>query len=161
MFSLFTHKNNQRHHKQNGQENKLAENIVYRCIKVQIKTSKFLQKKSEMLPLKVKRLIVIVFCLISFGSCIYVLTNSFYRHPEKLLSIARIEVSRQTESINQKPSLSKEEFEKIQKFRSYLDSLIQSKPGKRIHDSIIAHRPGLIDSLSIVENLYQSQLLNR
>jgi hypothetical protein len=58
-------------------------------------------------------------------------------------------------------SISKEEFQRIENFKSYLDSLAKTNAGKRIFDSIIANRPGLIDSLSIVENLYQTQTTNK
>ena len=161
MFFLFKHKNNQRHHKQNEQQDKLAQNIAFTCIKLQSKASKFLQDKSEMLPLKAKRCVVIVFCLISFGSCIYAITKGFNSHFDKSLPIAWIEVPTQIENINWKPAISREESEKIKKFKSYLDSLVKSKSGKRIHDSITANRPGLMDSLSIIQNLYQSQSLNK
>ncbi|TRW22016.1 hypothetical protein FMM05_18850 [Flavobacterium zepuense] len=40
-------------------------------------------------------------------------------------------------------------------FRKYMDSLQADPSGKRIYDSIIKKRPGLMDSLVQVENYYQ------
>ena len=56
--------------------------------------------------------------------------------------------------------VSKAEFEKISRFRTYLDSLTRSPTGKKIHDSIAYNRPGLLDSLTVVENYYQSNFKN-
>jgi hypothetical protein len=154
-------RSNQKHHKVAVEQDDLAENIAYKCIKAQLMASKFLQKKFETLPSFSKRLVVIIFCLTSFGGFIYVITYSFDKHPHKSISIESIEIPTEIPKFNRRPSISKEELEKIQKFKGYLDSLVNSKPGKRIHDSIIANRPRLLDSLSIVEHLYQSQSLNK
>jgi hypothetical protein len=73
------------------------------------------------------------------------------------LTISNKRAPRQNVHKNIKFSIGKEEFQRIENFKIYLDSLVESKAGKRIYDSVIAHRPGLIDSLSILENVYQSQ----
>jgi hypothetical protein len=53
-------------------------------------------------------------------------------------------------------SISKEEFETIIRFSQHLDSLSQSPKGKRVYDSIVYHRHGLLDSLVFIENYYKS-----
>ncbi|MCW3106875.1 MAG: hypothetical protein JWQ09_1381, partial [Segetibacter sp.] len=105
--------------------------------------------------------VVIAFCFISFCSCINVIIESVCTHSDTSLAIVAVRVATQNAHNYMQLSISKKEFEKIKKFKSYLDSLTKSKSGKRIHDSITANRPGLIDSLSIVENLYQSQSSNK
>jgi hypothetical protein len=154
---MFRSRSNKKHYKVAVEQDSLAGNIAYRCIKAQLKASKFLQKKFETVPSFTKRLVVIIYCLTSFGSFIYVARYSFDKRPNKSIAIESIEVPTEIPHNNRRPSISKEEFEKIQKFKGYLDSLVNSKPGKRLHDSIIANRSGLLDSLSIVEHLYQSQ----
>jgi hypothetical protein len=161
MFFLNKHKNNQKHHKQNNQQDKMAQNIVHTCIRMQEKASKFLQAKSELLPIKAKRFAVIVLCLISFGSCISVIIKSFDSHHYNSHVITAIRVPTQNVQNYKQPSISEEEFGKIQKFKSYIDSLGRIKSGKRVFDSIMAKRPGLMDSLSVVENLYQLQSSNK
>ena len=161
MFLLFKNKNNPGRHKQNSDQDKTAQNIVYRCIAMQFKAAKYLQNKCEMLSIKAKRWVVITFCFISFCSCIYVIVENVYTHLNTSLFIVGIRVPTPNAYTYIRPSTSKKEFEKIQKFKGYLDSLVKSKSGKRVYDSIAANSPGLIDSLSILENLYQTQSLNK
>ena len=161
MFFLFKRKNRQEHQPQNSQQDKIAQNIVNRCLGLQFKACKFLQNKFEMLTTKAKRWIVLSFCVLSFCSCIYVIVKSFRPYPYNSFAIVPIRVSTQNVHNDIQPSISKQEVEKIQKFKCYLDSLSISKSGKRTLDSINANRPGLIDSLSIVENLYQLQSPNK
>lgn len=56
------------------------------------------------------------------------------------------------------PVLPKIEFENITRFIFYLDSLKQSKEGKKIYDSINKCRPGLLDSVTLIENYYKTNL---
>jgi hypothetical protein len=160
MFFLLKRKSNQKD-KQNTQHNETAQSIVYRCLRRQVQASQFLQKKSEMLTVKAKRLVVIAFCFMSFCSCLYIIIESVCAHPDTSLAISTIRAPTQNVHINMVSSISKEEFQRIENFKSYLDSLAKTNAGKRILDSIIANRPGLIDSLSIVENLYQTQTTNK
>ena len=53
--------------------------------------------------------------------------------------------------------ISKEEYEHIQSFKIYMDSLRISSKGKVLFDSIMQARPQLMDSIQLVENVYQSQ----
>lgn len=52
------------------------------------------------------------------------------------------------------------EYLRIEAFRRYMDSLAHDPTGKTIHDSIIANRHGLMDSIRQVEEYYQ-QYRNR
>ena len=161
MFFLIKRKDSLEHQPQNSQHDKIAQKIVNRCLGLQFKASTFLQNRSEMLSTKLKKLLVIAFCVFSICSCIYIVIKSLRPQPYTSLAIKPIRVPTQHLQKNLRPSISKHEFEKIQKFKGYLDSLYTSKSGKRIFDSINANRPGLIDSLSIVENLYQLQSPNK
>lgn len=58
------------------------------------------------------------------------------------------------------PKLSDSEYQRIWKFRLYMDSLAESPTGKRRYDSIIHHRPGLMDSIHYIEKYY-GQLKNK
>jgi hypothetical protein len=59
------------------------------------------------------------------------------------------------------PLLSKEEYGRIHRFSLYIDSQKATACGRRLLDSITGNRPGLLDSLRLVENLYQSQIKPR
>lgn len=54
------------------------------------------------------------------------------------------------------PPVSKQDYRRIQKFRWYMDSLARSPSGRKIYDSIIATRPGLMDSVRYIEKEYQN-----
>jgi hypothetical protein len=56
--------------------------------------------------------------------------------------------------------VSRAEYLKVTRFRDYMDSLARNASGKGIHDSILLARPGLMDSLTLIENYYQSKYKN-
>lgn len=51
--------------------------------------------------------------------------------------------------------VSETEYNRIKKLRVYMDSLARSPSGKAVYDSIISHRPGLMDSVRFIENYYK------
>ena len=53
--------------------------------------------------------------------------------------------------------ISKKEYSRLEQFRGYMDSLDSSANGKKIKDSILSQRPKLLDSLAMVEQLYNKQ----
>jgi hypothetical protein len=59
------------------------------------------------------------------------------------------------------PAMDGEPYLEIHRFTLYIDSLKNSIRGKRIYDSLRMSRPGLMDSLRLVENLYQSRIKKR
>ncbi|WP_394776319.1 hypothetical protein [Flavobacterium sp.] len=111
--------------------------------------------------------IVILFAFIVFtGGCsIYLIVNSFSNNKSRNITIAPITKPTNHIPLKEKPLelnaiISKTEFEKITSFRKYMDSLGRSPTGKKTHDSIVLNRPGLLDSLTIIENYYYSHLKN-
>lgn len=54
-------------------------------------------------------------------------------------------------------AISAEELGRIQRFRGYMDSLARSPSGRLYHDSLVRIRPGLMDSIAVVEDIYQRQ----
>jgi len=49
------------------------------------------------------------------------------------------------------------EYLKIKQFILYLDSLSQNLNGKNVADSIRKSSPGLMDSIALIEKIYQLQ----
>ncbi len=108
-------------------------------------------------------LVLFTFIVFTGGCSIYLIVNSFSNNKSKNITITPItkptnlipskEKSRELNAI-----ISKTELEKITSFRKYMDSLGHSPTGKKTHDSIVLNRPGLLDSLTIVENYYYSHL---
>ncbi|MDT0677047.1 hypothetical protein [Autumnicola musiva] len=52
------------------------------------------------------------------------------------------------------PPVSRRDYERIQKFRFYMDSLARSPSGRKLYDSIMANRPELMDSVRYIEEEY-------
>jgi len=160
------HKSNGKRDRQDSKQQQIAERILGRFKTIQYKASKFLQAKFETLATGSKRLTVVAFCIVGFSLSVYLMIKSFSKQDAKPISITAIRVPKQAVVNGQQPLrpvavITKEEFEKIRKFRLYLDSLVKGQQGKRLYDSIIIYRPGLIDSLTIVENMYQLQSPNK
>jgi hypothetical protein len=111
--------------------------------------------------------IVVLFTFIVFtGGCnIYLIVISFSGNTTKNITV--IPITKPTNSVPLKEKdiefnaiIGKKEFEKITRFRKYMDSLGRSPTGKITHDSIVLCRPGLLDSLTILENYYYSHFKN-
>lgn len=54
-------------------------------------------------------------------------------------------------------SLPYKDYRYLQNFMDYLDSLKKSETGRHVYDSIVRHRPGLLDSISILRKIYFDQ----
>lgn len=104
-----------------------------------------------------------VFCLIQGGACIYTLLGVFHKSvPDttvKQISIPSHVIQRDTLNTDmQEAVISKMEFQRFKAFRLYMDSLQRDPNGQLVYDSIIKARPGLLDSVSMLESIYQQQL---
>lgn len=54
-------------------------------------------------------------------------------------------------------TLSVNEVNRIRQFRKYLDSLLITSNGKPVHDSLLLQRAGLLDSVRIIEKIFENQ----
>jgi len=45
-------------------------------------------------------------------------------------------------------------YNKLQRFKNYMDSLKESKSGRPVYDSFFIARPGLMDSIGLLEKMY-------
>jgi predicted PurR-regulated permease PerM len=131
-------------------------------LRLQYRCANWLERKTA--HLSRKSWIVILFCFTVFtGGCsIYIMVNSFSANTTKSITITPISkptnvVPFENETIQQNATITKAEFERIIRFREYMDSLGRSPTGKKLYDSIVQYRPGLLDSLAIVEHYYHSQ----
>ncbi|MCD0472637.1 hypothetical protein [Flavobacterium sp. JAS] len=104
---------------------------------------------------------LILFILISTSISLYNVYSGFCTKEDKKRDVEisinskHLIVTKPSLNMKNKNVLSKQEFENITSFKFYLDSLKQSKEGKKIYDSITNYRPGLLDSLVFIENYYK------
>ncbi|MBN8877635.1 MAG: hypothetical protein J0I32_08835 [Sphingobacteriales bacterium] len=101
-----------------------------------------------------------IFCLITGGCSIYLVIDSFSSNKTsiKIHSIRRPKyVTRTGEEGMPAPTATDSLPFRLKKFLFYMDSLQQSKNGKRIYDSIQGVRPGLLDSVRKLQGMYDLQ----
>ena len=163
MLSLFTKRKTQSPVKENPAQERLASSIVSACISLQQKWADFMQRHTERLSRKGKLVILSLFCMIAASLSIYLIASSVTSRKASSFAVIHLKklpytVKSGDENTKALVIVSKAEYERIQRFRFYMDSLARSPSGKQLHDSILIHRPGLMDSILLIENIYQSQI---
>ena len=153
-------------HRGNQLRDRTAAGIVQRCTSVQAAWANRMQQKWDKLPGCAKRYWLLLFCMLSTGANLLVVVHSLritYGHG---LDVIPIRVPAHATSVNkvsvhtQEPT-GNDEFRGIEKFRFYLDSLNRSEAGQRLRDSMLHTRPGLMDSIRVLENIYRSQFFKK
>ena len=163
MLSLFRNKKIQSARERNEMRDQFPKSIVKTCIRWQFRCAIWMQRKAERLSGKGKLMVLLIFVLLT-GSCsIYLIRKSFTKNQTPSFSIILIKRPAHIQETGDEVKLtnaviSKSEYERIHRFSRYMDSLIHSSTGKVLYDSMVALRPGLMDSIQIIENIYQSQI---
>jgi predicted PurR-regulated permease PerM len=143
----------------------LLQKLDEASLQLQYKCAQWLERKTAQLSRKSWIVILTSFILFTSSCCIYLLVASFSQTTTSSITITPITkpinaLQMGKQMIDGYLSISKTEFEKMVRFRRYMDSLGRSPTGKKIQDSIMQFRPGLLDSLTIVENQYHLQFKN-
>ena len=109
---------------------------------------------------------LIVFCFLFGGSSIFLMVSSVGESARQLL-IDRISVpsfmmqDKDPSDFIPLPILSKNEYENILAFEKYMDSLKNTPAAKLKYDSICIIRPGLMDTLLLIKELFLQQSKTR
>lgn len=162
MLSLFKNKTKTTSAAGNIASDRMAKNIVVWCIKQQQRWAAFMQRRMERLSGKGKLIALLLFCLIAGSLSIYLIASSLIGKPFVSISVSHIKTPLHTnrsgdENTRSGIVVSKQEYQRIERFRHYMDSLARSPSGRPLYDSILKQRRGLMDSVAFIENLYQSQ----
>jgi hypothetical protein len=121
-----------------------------------IRWAAYLQKKTmRYTPKKLKRFLVL-FCLTFIASSVHLIITSLGEKPQPF-RIAPIQTMPLAERIVQQPAITEREFLRFRRLRLSLDSLAKTPSGKRRLDSILDKHPKLLDTLSLLENIYFNQ----
>lgn len=119
------------------------------------------QDKSKPISGRSKLLLLAVFCLLSGSISFYTANRSFSGKPGLLFSLSSIKkpkyIQQNGQDMRAPAGIGQEEYRRIQDFKKYMDSIASTPSGRKIFDSIITARPGLIDSILISGYLFQSQ----
>ena len=161
MKSLFKQKQNVTKSKQNV--SLTSRGFIMNALdKIHKKWATWMNKKMAGLPINNQLILLAGFVLGTSIYSVYLIGEAIHGRPA---SMARISPIRKPVFIDHPhskapvyPIISKEEFEKINLFKNYMDSLRKSVNGRSLYDRIISERPGLTDSIQLIENLYFSTL---
>lgn len=162
MFLSFKDKSNQRQDKENPDQDRVANSIVHKCIKAQEQCAAFMQRQTERLSGKVKKFLLVLFFLLGSGYSLYLISESLISHGVESFSITPIKIPKHADKAGDKNTpasitISKAEYEKIHRFKLYMDSLAKNSSGKRLYDSLLLRRPGLMDSIMIIQEMYNAK----
>ncbi|KDN54667.1 hypothetical protein [Flavobacterium seoulense] len=129
----------------------------------QSKWSEWMTKQTAKLSIRQQRLVFGFFVACTTSYSVYLIIQNFSNTDSNRITINPIVKPVNTFQTGYiapttKSTVSKIEFDRVVRFRVYIDSLTISPTGKRTLDSIKNKHPGLLDSLAAVENYYQSHL---
>ena len=108
------------------------------------------------------KLILIVFSVCAGGYSIYLIVNSVFspERKQKALEIQQMDIPKHfdktgDETVMPDATVDEQTYLQIQDFRKYMDSLKLNRRNE--YDSILQARPGLMDSVQVLEQIYLSQ----
>lgn len=141
---------------------RILRQMVNACLRLQTRWARWMGKRTEHLSRKTLLLLLLVFIFIAGGYSSYLIGQSFQGNLANVFSVTPIIKPGHIEHTGDNASqqvmiISKTDYQRIIRFRGYMDSLARSPAGKAVHDSIVLTRPGLPDSIRLIEMIYQSQ----
>lgn len=120
-----------------------------------------LQDRSERLSILTKKWMLALFLVIFGGASVLIAWRSISaRTGRAAVSVQSITPcpltmgSGDPDPLSPSGGISRKEYEMVQSFHHYLDSLGTSSIGAHVRDSILRARPGLMDSITIIERRY-------
>jgi hypothetical protein len=136
-------------------DNKVAGYVANGLLKMQAGWAGWMQRQSEKLGTRGKKIALIACCLFTMSYSTIVIIKGIQGKTK--VNVTSKQVIKPPIAIPDEPEtgLSKPELNSLKKFRQYLDSLKTDTEGRKVYDSLVKARPGLIDSLAFVEDIYQ------
>lgn len=131
----------------------------------QTKWAKWMGRRTENLSRRKLILLLLVFIALAAGRSIFLIGRSVSGNRASTVSVSQVNVPKHVmktgEAVPKEDwTIGKDVYQRITHFREYMDSLAQSPDGKAVYDSLVASRPGLLDSIKLVEKIYQPQMKN-
>jgi len=142
----------------NPLQEKAAGIVVAKVLWLQGKFAQFMDRKVNRLSVRSKKFGLMVFIGLSVLICVGILIETFTEkhHPGSLnIGKMRKQVLQHDNVVS--PSVPSSQYNRVAAFHKYMDSLAGSVSGRKLYDSIIRYRPGLLDSAKLLEKLYHHQ----
>lgn len=141
-------------------KDKVAQGVAKSILRIQSGFAKFMSQRTAKISSSGLKACLAIFFLSGSSFSIYIVVSAFTkRSSSKAIHIDRLSVPKyyNNESDERSLQITKQEFEEVQLFKKYMDSLSQSNSGRHEYDSIIKVRPGLMDSVKELEKIYLNQ----
>jgi len=139
--------------------NLLKEKMNKHIHAVQSAWAQWMLRRTRSIPTKRMRLILIVFVMGIGSYCAWLTYAGITGKTGSFFSVTPIKKPAHATGTDDRdkvlPGMSELEYGRIHHFRLYMDSLARSPTGKSRYDSIIRHRPGLMDSIGWIEKYYE------
>src|SRR5207249_3540479 len=142
--------------RENPVKDKVAKGIAGFIIKVQTKFADVMNRNFSGISTRRMKIFLFFFCLVSGGLSLYYIANAVFSHDKRNSSfkIDHVEVPKHydktADELTQPQIIVDEEtMQNIRAFKQYMDTL-KINAGKQ-YDSIMITRPGLMDSITMLE----------
>ncbi|MFT3749148.1 MAG: hypothetical protein QM768_12555 [Agriterribacter sp.] len=122
-----------------------------------------LNQQVERYSKRSKQILLAIFCILFGSSSTYIIVRAI-ENPSGRVSIEKMSFpayatgTDTTSTFQPTPVLTESQYRNIQRFKKYMDNLQTTTAGKIKYDSIIKARPGLIDSIVFIEQIYRQQV---
>ena len=144
---------------------KAAKGIAQFLLKTQSKFADIMNNLTKHIPSKKMKIILIAFCLLGSGFSLYLVGEALLK-PEKeqpAFKIDPVSVPKHydrsgDEQLRSDEYVDKETYQQIESFAQYMDSLQRTVTGIKTRDSILQARPGLMDSIRMLKEIYNYQI---
>ena len=151
---------------QSEEKTTMSDKVAGKIAGVGIKAQRLFAERMNKLFMKTDykrlKLILIFFCVSAGGYSIYLIANSVFSAEQKQQSfeIQQMDIPKHfnktgDETVMPEATVDEQTFLQIQDFRKYMDSLKLNRTTE--YDSILQARPGLMDSVQVLEQIYLSQ----
>ena len=143
-------------------QDRVAKGIAGFLLSVQNGFASFMNRAVNNLNRRSKQVCLAVFCLMFGGFSMYALFGAFRDsgNARSVIHSGAVAVPKyydQTDAEFKESPVSEKDIMRINRFKRYMNSLSQSDKGKPQFDSLLKARPGLIDSIKLIEEIYYSQ----
>lgn len=135
-----------------------AKGITKVILKMQKSFAAFMGKQAGRISASSLKFLLVIFFVTGTGLSVYCVVEAF-TEKKIAIKVGRIQVPKyyegNDETVQPGVSISKQQYGEMLGFQSYMDSLKQTNLGT--YDSIVACRPGLLDSVKVLERIYEQQ----
>ena len=151
---------------QSEEKTTMSDKVAGKIAGVGIKAQRLFAEKMNKLFMKTDykrlKLILISFCFSAGGYSIYLIADSVFspERKQKSFEIQQMDIPKHfnktgDETLMPEATIDEQTYLQIQDFRKYMDSLKLNRTKE--YDSILQARPGLMDSVQVLEQIYLSQ----